>query len=119
MTTTVKQNGEDTERSFHSLCHGRPVTTIFNTTSLSVILDLENHCVSEIGTISFIRSKEFTLKCTTFWHITPCRLVDVDLRFRSVCFLHHKGYAVFIISREIPKSQTLLWWAGVIASLDN
>jgi hypothetical protein len=114
MTTTVKQNGEDTEGSFHSLRHGRPVTTIFNTTSLSIILDLENHCVSEIGTISFIRSKEFTLKFTTFWHISPCRL-----RFRSVCFLHHKGYAVFTISCEIPKSQILLWWAGVVASLDN
>jgi hypothetical protein len=30
-------------------------------------------------------------KMTVFWHVVPCRLVEVCRRFRGACCLHHQG----------------------------
>jgi hypothetical protein len=31
------------------------------------------------------------MKITAFWDIAPCRLVEVDRRFRGSYYLHHQG----------------------------
>jgi hypothetical protein len=43
---------------------------------------------------SFVRFQVITaagMNMTVFWDVAPCRLVEIDLRFRAACCLHHQG----------------------------
>jgi hypothetical protein len=49
-----------------------------------------NFCSHDPNTlVSTLSNQEHNLKMTAFWDVTPCSLVEVDLRFRGEYCLHH------------------------------
>jgi hypothetical protein len=43
----------------------------------------------QMGEISGFRVK--VMEMVVFWEVTPCSLIDIDLRFRTSYCLHHQG----------------------------
>jgi hypothetical protein len=38
-----------------------------------------------------VKLEDNTEKFKVFWDVLPCSQIDVDLRFRGACCLHHQG----------------------------
>jgi hypothetical protein len=44
---------------------------------------------------------ETRIKMVVFCDVEPCRLVDIDRRFREAYWLHHQGQSMYRLSKRI------------------